>query len=94
MHVQLEDNPMTLHGLRSKPVSEPLIRPSPPSPSPRLLGPPYAQLEGNPLTLHGLRSTPGFGAFDERRKSKCEKQMDGGAMFDANRCVWGGGGGD
>eukprot|EP00955_Chlamydomonas_euryale_P101113 365325-Chlamydomonas_euryale.AAC.11 len=46
------------------------------------------QLDNNPITLDVLRATPGFKAFDGRRVAKCEKQLEGGAMFDINRSFY------
>ncbi|GAX74334.1 hypothetical protein CEUSTIGMA_g1783.t1 [Chlamydomonas eustigma] len=43
------------------------------------------QLEDNPLTLDALRATPGFSAYDERRRIKCDKQLEGSVMLDVKR---------
>ncbi|KAG1666955.1 hypothetical protein FOA52_004238 [Chlamydomonas sp. UWO 241] len=46
------------------------------------------QLDNNPITLEVLRATPGFGAYDERRKAKCDKQLDGGAMMNISKAFY------
>ena len=33
-------------------------------------------LHGNPLTVEALRGSPGWEAFDSRRRSKYDKQLD------------------
>ncbi len=36
-------------------------------------------------SMEQRRATCGFEAFDARRRAKCDKQLESGAMFDVNR---------
>lgn len=43
--------------------------------------------ESNPITLDQLRAAHGFEDYEARRRARVDKQLEGGALFNANRSM-------